>query len=49
VSAIFPNLCTAEISPEMSTFYTALVISAVFGVNFEEEFVDVCNDYDFTN
>lgn len=38
-----------KISNEMSSFYTGLVISSVFGEAFEEEFIEVASNYNFSN
>jgi hypothetical protein len=38
VPEVFPSLMEGRISNEMSSFYTGLVISSIFGDAFEDEF-----------
>lgn len=47
VASVFPNASSAEVSSEMTGFYTCLVIAVVFGDVFKEEFMEVSSSYDF--
>lgn len=47
VDSVFPNLCSVEISNEQTSFYVCTVIASVFGNDFKEDFIDVCNSYNF--
>ena len=47
VSSVFPTLSSAAVSNEMSGFYICLVISSVFGEEFEVEFKEVAHGFDF--
>lgn len=49
VPQIFPTIMEGKISNEMTSFYTCLVISSVFGDVFEEELIEVSHNYNFSS
>lgn len=48
VSSVFPNAASAKLSNEMTSFYCCLVIASVFGEVFEEELIEISDNYSFT-
>jgi len=49
VELIYPNISSSNISSEMVSFFICLLIAAVLGDEFEDEFIEVVDTYDFKN